>query len=115
MSFVRANKGEEASGRAVLVSKCVGIRLTLPPTSLIFLILNQSLMPAGPEYVLVDAREPYLFVIRRQLRGAPGAPPTPQALYYVLDGSIYQAPPLGAVLSSRVVSCQKGGAGENGV
>lgn len=61
-------------------------------------------MPAGPEYVLVDAREPYLFVIRRQLRGAPGAPPTPQALYYVLDGSVYQAPPLGAVLASRVVS-----------
>lgn len=60
-------------------------------------------MPAGPEYVLVDAREPHLFVVRRQLRGAPGAPPTPQALYYVLEGSVYQAPPLGAVLSSRVV------------
>ena len=62
-----------------------------------------SLMPAGPEFVLADAQEPHLFVIRRQLRGAPGAAPVPQAVYYILDGSVYQAPTLEAVLSARLV------------
>ena len=82
----------------------------LPPSFL------PSLMPAGPEFVLVDAQEPHLFVIRRQLRGAPGAPPTPQALYYVLEGNVYQAPPLGSVLTSRLVREIEGGrkGGEGG-
>ena len=82
----------------------------LPPNPSLFL----SLMPAGPEYVLVHAQEPSLFVIRRQLRGAPGAPPTPQALYYVLEGSVYQAPPLGAVLASRLVRERGGERGREG-
>ena len=60
-------------------------------------------MPAGPEFVLADAQEPHLFVIRRQLRGAPGAAPVPQAVYYILDGSVYQAPTLEAVLLARLV------------
>jgi hypothetical protein len=66
-------------------------------------------MPAGPEFVLADAQEPHLFVIRRQLRGAPGAAPVPQAVYYILDGSVYQAPTLEAVLSARLV--REGGRG----
>ena len=60
-------------------------------------------MPAGLEYVLVDSQEPHLFVLRRQLRGAPGTPPEPQAVYYILDGTVYQAPAIGAVLSARLV------------
>ena len=62
-------------------------------------------MPAGPEYVLADFQEPHLFVIRRQRRGAPGAQPTPQAVYYVLDGTVYQAPSVAAVLRARLARC----------
>jgi hypothetical protein len=62
-------------------------------------------MPAGPEYVLADCQEPHLFVIRRQLRGAPGTQPTPQAVYYVLDGTAYQAPAVASVLKARLDRC----------
>lgn len=62
-------------------------------------------MPAGPEYVLADFQEPHLFVIRRQRRGAPGGTPVPQAIYYVLDGNVYQAPSVAAVLGARLERC----------
>ena len=68
-------------------------------------------MPAGPEYVLVAAEEPYLFVIARLWRGAPGAPPAPQAVYYILEGAVYQAPAVGAVLAARLVREVEGGGG----
>ena len=43
------------------------------------------------EYVLDDAQEPHLFIIRKQYRRTPAAADeTPHAFYYILDGSIYQ-------------------------
>jgi hypothetical protein len=54
------------------------------------------------EYELQDEQEPHLFVICRQLRTAPRAV-VKQAVYYILDGSVYQAPSLHAALSSRIV------------
>jgi hypothetical protein len=80
-------------------------------------------LPCGPdrfEYVVTDAAEPALYVIAKQTRAlppappaaAPGAPPPPQppqppprrlGVYYVLDGAVYQAPPLHAVFSARLV------------
>ena len=62
-------------------------------------------MPAGPEYVLADCQEPHLFIIRRQRRGAPGTQPVPQAVYYVLDGTVYQSPSVAAVLQVRLSRC----------
>ena len=62
-------------------------------------------MPAGPEYVLADSQEPHLFVIRRQRRGPPGTQPVPQAMYYVLGGTVYQAPSVAAVLRARLARC----------
>lgn len=62
-------------------------------------------MPAGPEYVLADCQEPHLFVIRRQLRGSPGTQPQPQSVYYVLDGTAYQAPSVSSVLQARLSRC----------
>ena len=60
------------------------------------------------EYTLADLQPPHLFVIRKQWLGAAGKP-TPLAYYYVLDGTVYQAPTLHAALSSRVV--RSGGRG----
>ena len=62
-------------------------------------------MPAGPEYVLADCQEPHLFVIRRQRRGAAGTQPVPQAVYYCLDGTVYQAPSVASVLEARLARC----------
>jgi mediator of RNA polymerase II transcription subunit 6 len=57
----------------------------------------------GVEFVLQDAQAPHLFVIRKQLRALAGDL-TSLAYYYVLDGTVYQAPTLHAVLSARIVS-----------
>ena len=55
------------------------------------------------EYILQEAQEPHLFVIRKQKREGPEKV-SAMAAYYVLDGSIYQAPHLYNVIGSRVVS-----------
>ena len=57
----------------------------------------------GIEYALSEVTEPHLFVIRKQKRDSPDKV-TPMLTYYVLDGSIYQAPQLCNVFASRVVS-----------
>lgn len=61
-------------------------------------------MPAGLEYVVQEVQEPNLFVIKKQLRKAPDSI-TPLAFYHVLDGTIYQAPTLHAVLLCRMRRC----------
>lgn len=63
-----------------------------------------SRLSSGVEYALQDAQPPHLYVIRRQLRTGGGAEAAVgQACYYVLDGTVYQAPSLYAALSSRMV------------
>lgn len=57
----------------------------------------------GLEYMLTEVMEPHLFVIRKQKRDAPDKS-TPMLTYYVLDGSIYQAPHLSNVFAARIVS-----------
>lgn len=57
----------------------------------------------GIEYILHEAQEPHLFVMRKQKRDGPEKV-TVLAAYYILDGSIYQAPQLYSVVSSRAVS-----------
>lgn len=57
----------------------------------------------GFEYMLCEVMEPHLFVIRKQKRDGPEKV-TPMLSYYILDGSIYQAPQLCNVFSSRIVS-----------
>lgn len=57
----------------------------------------------GIEYVLSEVMEPHLFVIRKQKRdGAEKV--SPMLTYYILDGSIYQAPQLCNIFASRMVS-----------
>lgn len=64
--------------------------------------MNHLSKKTGMEYILQDAQEPHLFVIRKQKREGPEKV-SAQAAYYVLDGSIYQAPHLYNVIGSRVV------------
>lgn len=56
----------------------------------------------GTEYVLSEVMEPHLFIIRKQKRDSPDKV-TPMLAYYILDGSIYQAPQLSTVFASRIV------------
>ncbi|KAK8921446.1 Mediator of RNA polymerase II transcription subunit 6 [Platanthera zijinensis] len=55
----------------------------------------------GNEYVLSEAMEPHLFVIRKVKRESPEKT-MPMLTYYVLDGSIYQAPQLCNVFAARI-------------
>lgn len=57
----------------------------------------------GNEYMLSEVMEPHLFVIRKQKRDGPEKV-TPMLTYYILDGSIYQAPQLCNVFAARIVS-----------
>ncbi|KAL8458428.1 hypothetical protein ACS0TY_036081 [Phlomoides rotata] len=57
----------------------------------------------GTEFMLSEVLEPHLFVFRKQKRDGPEKV-TPMLTYYILDGSIYQAPQLCNVFASRVVS-----------
>lgn len=56
----------------------------------------------GIEYALSEVMEPHLFVIRKQKRDGPDKV-THMLTYYILDGSIYQAPQLCNVFASRIV------------
>lgn len=62
---------------------------------------------AGWEYVLAHVQEPHLFILKKQKRDGPDKA-SAVAAYYVLDGSVYQAPTLKSVLGSRLVrrSCR---------
>ncbi|PWA74244.1 mediator of RNA polymerase II transcription subunit 6 [Artemisia annua] len=53
------------------------------------------------EFMVSEVMEPHLFVMRKQKRDSPERV-TPMLTYYVLDGSIYQAPQLCNVFAARV-------------
>merc|ERR1740131_853866 len=57
----------------------------------------------GIEYCLLHVQEPILYVIRKQQRHSP-TQITPISDYYVIAGTIYQAPDIGSVINSRVIS-----------
>lgn len=65
---------------------------------------DQMLNMVGPEYVLLIAQEPILYVIRKQHRTSP-TQVIPLAHYYVIAGKVYQAPDLGNVVNSRLSNC----------
>ncbi|KAK2532256.1 mediator of RNA polymerase II transcription subunit 6 [Columba livia] len=66
--------------------------------------LNQMV---GVEYILLHAQEPILFIIRKQQRQSP-TQVMPMADYYIIAGVIYQAPDLGSVINSRVLTAVHG-------
>ena len=52
--------------------------------------------------MLLHVQEPILYVIRKQHRHS-ATTVTPMADFYIIDGTIYQAPDLGSVVNSRIV------------
>lgn len=64
-----------------------------------------SAMSPGIEYVVQEAQEPNLFLIKKQQRKTQPEGVTPLGYYYVLDKVIYQAPTLYAIMSSRMQRC----------
>lgn len=61
-------------------------------------------MPPGIQYTIHDSQEPHLYVIHKQMRDSP-TKTTSLKFYYILDGKVYQAPPLHAAISSRMSRC----------
>lgn len=57
----------------------------------------------GVEYMLLQAQEPILYVIRKQLRHSPSMV-VPLANYYIIAGVIYQAPDLKSILESKLLT-----------
>ena len=57
----------------------------------------------GIEYCLLYVQEPILYVVRKQQRHSPNQA-TPISDYYIVAGTIYQAPDLCSVVNSRLLS-----------
>lgn len=57
----------------------------------------------GVEYMLLQAQEPILYVIRKQHRHSPSMV-VPLANYYIIAGVIYQAPDLKSILESKLLT-----------
>nr|CAG4641222.1 EOG090X0E0D [Eulimnadia texana] len=66
------------------------------------LSMDQLNNMVGIEYILLHVQEP-LYVVRKQHRHSQ-AQVTPITDYYIVAGVIYQAPDLGSVINSRVVT-----------
>ncbi|VDP92640.1 unnamed protein product [Echinostoma caproni] len=64
---------------------------------------EQLLCMTGIEFYLDQAQEPILFVIRKQRRLS-STEVTPLAYYYIINGTVLQAPDLGALLNSRLLT-----------
>ena len=56
----------------------------------------------GVEYVVVAAQPPHLFAIAKRKRSSP-TNASILAMYYILDGNVYQSPTLRDVINSRTV------------
>lgn len=66
--------------------------------------LDQLKNMTGVEYILLHVHEPILYVVRKQHRHTVNDA-TPLADYYIIAGVVYQAPDLGNVFNSRILSC----------
>lgn len=71
------------------------------------LTLDHLKQMVGVEYTLHYAQEPILYIIRKQQRQSPNQV-IPLSDYYIIAGVVYQAPDLGSVIGSRVLSAIHG-------
>ncbi|XP_065220686.1 mediator of RNA polymerase II transcription subunit 6-like [Planococcus citri] len=64
---------------------------------------DQLVNMTGLEYTLLHVQEPILYVIRKQHRTSP-TQSVPVADYYIIAGTVYQAPDLISVVNSRLLT-----------
>lgn len=83
-----------------LVERICYVNITYSPLHCILLYICSNM--SGVEYILLHVQEPILYVIRKQYRNSP-SDATPMADYYIIAGTVYQAPDLANVFNSRLV------------
>jgi len=66
--------------------------------------LSQLKKKTGIEYTLLHWQDSFLYVIRKQKRESPTRV-IPNAIYYIINGTIYQSPTALSVISSRMINC----------
>jgi len=66
--------------------------------------LDKLNLMKGIEYVLSTANEPDLYVITKRKRDSPTSV-IPLAVYYIIRGTIFQAPNVYSVVASRTIKC----------
>jgi len=64
------------------------------------LTMDKMLLMKGLEYKLEHTQEPFLYVIKKQKRESPNVA-VPIAIYYIINGTIFQAPHIYSVLAAR--------------
>lgn len=57
----------------------------------------------GIQYTLHSAKPPHLYIILKSKRDHPKETPTNLQLYYIIGGTVFQAPSLHDVLTARLV------------
>nr|CAG4652186.1 EOG090X0E0D [Triops cancriformis] len=67
------------------------------------LSMDQLNNMTGLEYILLHVQEPILYVVRKQHRHS-ASQVTPLTDYYIVAGVVYQAPDLGSVINSRILT-----------
>lgn len=72
------------------------------PQTVTLMIQEYSTLAPGAEYLVVSAMEPDFFVIKKQYRNEEQET-SPLGYYYVLQGTVYQAPDLFSAISSKLV------------
>ncbi|CAH8443040.1 unnamed protein product [Dicrocoelium dendriticum] len=68
---------------------------------------EQLLCMTGTEFYLYQAQEPILFVIRKQQRLS-NTQVTPLAYFYIINGTVLQAPDVATLLNSRLLTTING-------
>jgi len=64
---------------------------------------EQMINMTGLEYILLHMQEPILYIIRLQVRHSPNQV-MPVTHYYIVAGTVYQAPDLSSVINSRMLN-----------
>ncbi|XP_065681715.1 potassium voltage-gated channel subfamily D member 3 isoform X2 [Hydra vulgaris] len=64
---------------------------------------SQLQFMSGVEYQLIHSQDPILYIIRKQMRYSQ-TQATPLAFYYILAGVVYQAPDIGSLINSKLLS-----------
>lgn len=95
------NSGQVSASQSYVASAFACVLLSLSALNSTFTMTLQCRGgPFKPSLSVVDAQDPHLYIIR----STTGDAQQPNAFFYVLDGTVYQAPAALKVLHTRLVS-----------